>query len=78
MKVPNRRVILYSFYKKPVANSSTILARSAITEKMKASTFSNEILRRLKITSTLVDIFRTEEIITNFIGELEAMGYPLE
>ena len=67
--------VLYKFYKKKVANHLTILNRSAMPEKVKIATFSSEIIRRLKTTSIHVSQMETEEILTNLMDDLAAMGY---
>ena len=73
-----KKNIFYRFFKKPLASPLTILQRSAMPESVKVATFTQEILRRLKCTSTGVSQDQTEDILLDFMSELEAMGYPLE
>ena len=44
----DKETLLYEFYAKPMARKLTLLKRSAMPEKMRVSTFSAEILKRLK------------------------------
>ena len=69
--------VMYSFFQKPMVNPMTILERSAMPNKTKVATFSSEITRRLRTTSTAVSQAKTEEILMKLMGELEAMGYSL-
>ena len=68
--------VLYEFYKKPVAAKLTILQRSAMPERMKISTMTAEVLRRLKCTSLGVGRAKQERILKEFMNDLAAMGYP--
>ena len=58
-----------------MTNPLTILERSAMPEGVKVATFSSEILRRLKTTSTGISQEESEEIILDMMDDLTAMGY---
>ena len=47
-------------------------------KNMKVATLSNEIVRRLKCSSTSLNTQTLESIVKNYMRNLEAMGYPLE
>ena len=70
--------ILYKFYSKSMANPLTILKRSVMPEGVKVALFSNEILRRLKTTSTLLSSWEFESVLNNFMDNLDTMGYKVE
>ena len=63
------------FYSKPVTNPLTILQRSAMPEGTKVATFSNEVTRRLKTSSTSLSRTTMEKILGDLLGNLEGMGY---
>ena len=46
-----KRIILYKFYRKPVATKTPMNARSAQPQQMKMQTATNELLERFKTTS---------------------------
>ena len=66
-------VILFAFYKKPMANKCANLKRSGIPEQMKVNTVVQECLRRLKNTSRELPLTEYEIVLRDFMGEL-AMG----
>ena len=45
--------MIYEFYRKPVSSKLTILKNSALSEKIKSSTISQEIIRRLSNTNMM-------------------------
>ena len=74
----DRRNGMYKFFSKPMANPMTILQRSAMPENVKVATISNEILRRLKCSSTALSKRTMETVISEYMGNLEGMGYTPE
>ena len=70
-----KETVMYEFYKKPVAAKLSILQRSAMPERMKVSTMTAEVLRRLKCTSLGVGRDQQERILKDFMNDLTAMGY---
>ena len=61
-----------------MAAKLTILSRSAIPTNTKVSTASEEILRRLKRSSTALGQDEIEEILINYMDELAGMGFTME
>ena len=55
----------------------TILKQSAITEGVKSAKISSEIMRRLKISPMGLSSSQIEEFLSEYMRELEAMGYDL-
>ena len=51
-----KKVILFTFYKKPMANRNSNRQSSAMPESMKVSMTSNEIQRRMKILQEIYHI----------------------
>ena len=72
----NQKQVMYKFYKKPMAATLTMLARSAIAEGTKVATASAELLRRLKRTSTYLGTETVEDILMKYMDDLAAMGFP--
>ena len=66
---------MYDFCKKPMARNITILERSAMPNRSKVATFTSEIIRRLKCTSTNVSKEGFETILIEYMDNLTAMGY---
>ena len=71
----DRHTIPYKFYTKPVTNSITTLQRSVMQENMKVATFFNEIIRRLKTSSTGVGSRTRRGSLGQMMGDLETIGY---
>jgi hypothetical protein len=70
----NNRVV-YKFYKKPMANKYTMMARSALSDKVKRSTMTNEALRRLLCCSSNLDESSRKEVMEDFAKMLRRSGY---
>ena len=68
----------YEFYKKPVSSKLTILKDSALSESVKSSTISQEIIRRLTNTSLEASQETKNRIIEEYISTLEDSGYSQE
>ena len=47
MAINSKNEVVHEFFGKPQANKFTMMARSALPEKVKRSTLTNEALRRL-------------------------------
>ena len=73
-----RRQILYSFYNKPMAAKTLMLTTSAIQENTKVATVSEEIHRRLKRSLMALSRSHVEEILLDYMDDLEAMVYSVE
>ena len=69
------KIILFSFFKKPMANKRSNLARAGLPEGSKASTASAEILRRMKTVSRELPDQELDKIIREYMTELRHGGY---
>merc|ERR1711954_493202 len=68
-------ILLYMFYKKPMASRYSMLARSAQPEKIKVSTAVAEFKRRCKTSSTFLPASTVEKITQDYPDELAGMGF---
>ena len=71
------RIILYQFFKKPMADRVPNRKDNALPEQQKVTTATQEIIRRFKLTSRAVPKEIIEQVLKEYMGELEAGGYPL-
>ena len=62
-----KKLILYTFYKKPMANRNSNRQSSAMPESMKVSMTSNEIQRRMKNTSRDLPYPILDRFLTNYM-----------
>ena len=60
-----KRVVLHSFYKKPMANRVPNVRESAAPEGQKLATISQEIIRRVKNTSRDLPVQEMERVLKN-------------
>ena len=72
---PEAEVILYDFYKKPVASPFTILYRSAVSAQIKRSTALMEGLRRMRNISDRLDKGYRVECLKKYMDTLRVSGY---
>ena len=70
-------VILFKFYKKPMASKTNNRYKGGIAEGSKIATGVQETLRRLKNTSRDLPDHVCEEILLEYMQELRESGYPL-
>ena len=68
-------IILFEFYKKPMANKRPNLQRAALPESSKVSTAVNECIRRFKNTSRDLPDSNIEDILKEYMRELRHGGY---
>ena len=71
-----KKIILFEFYKKSMANKCPNLYKSGIPDGSKRATASNEILRRLKNTSRELEDDTITSILKEYMSELALGGYP--
>ena len=64
-----KQVILFSFYKKPMANRVANLKRAGLPESSKVATATNECLRRLKNVSRELPKSELETILKAYMIE---------
>ena len=70
-----KNVIIFGFYKKPMANKCGNLKRSGLPEQQKFNTAVQEVLRRLKNTSRELSVTEYEVRLGDYMGELAMGGY---
>ena len=73
-----KKIIMFQFYKKPMANKCPNLQKSGIPEGSKRATASQEILRRLKNTSRELEPSIINNVLQDYMGELAMGGYPVD
>ena len=67
--------IKYSFYQKPMARKTVINKHSALSEKTKVSSLSQELIRRMKNTSESIQDDVRIEIVNDYSYQLLSSGY---
>ena len=67
--------VQYKFYRKPMANKYTMMANSAVSDKVKRSTMTNEALRRLWCCSSNLEEYKKVEVMENYARLLKRSGY---
>ena len=68
-------VIKHEFYEKPVASKLVMMSRSALPQRMKITTLTQEIIRRQKNTARNVGKKRRSEILTRLMVKMKRSGY---
>ena len=75
MAMDNNNKVMYKFYKKPMANKYTMMANSAVSDRVKRSTMTNEAMRRLFCCSDNLDPSIRVRIMEDFAKMLKRSGY---
>ena len=75
MAINNENEVEYMFYRKPQSNKFTMLARSALSSRVKRATMSNDALRRLLCCSPNLDEHKRVEVMEEFARMLKRSGY---
>ena len=75
MAMDNDNKVMYKFYKKPKANKYIMMANSAVSDRVKRSTMSNEAMRRLLCCSKNLNQSTRDEIMEDFARMLKRSGY---
>ena len=75
---PLKQVIHYEFYRKPMSRQTPLLERSALPDRVKVSTVSQETIRRLKNTSRELEVVHMNNIIEQYICDLKRGGFSQE
>ena len=73
-----QKVIMYQFYRKPMATRLGILRRSALAENVKVATACAEFRRRWRNSSPETPKEIMTEISKTYADELNGMGYRVE
>ena len=74
VRVQNNK-IEYMFYKKSMSNQLTSMERSAVPDRVKRCTHTQEVIRRLRNTSREIDWSIKAGIISEFCYSLLISGY---
>ena len=65
MAMDDNNKVKHKFYKKPMANKYTMMANSAVSDRVKRSTMTNEAMRRLLCCSTNLDLSRLPDEVAS-------------
>ena len=71
----NENKVQYMFYRKPMANKYTMMANSAVSERVKRSTMTNEALRRLLCCSPNLEEQKKVKVMEDYAKLLKRSGY---
>ena len=71
-----KKVILYKFFKKPMASRTNNLFRGGIALGSKIATGTQEIIRQLKNTSREIEHEQITTILMDYMQKLREGGYP--
>ena len=75
MAINEEEEVKYMFHRKPQSNKFTMMARSALPQRIKRSTLSNEALRRLLCCSPELEEHKKIEVMEEFAKMLRRSGY---
>ena len=75
MAMNSENKVFYKFYRKPQSNSRIMMARSALSDKLKRSTMSNEAMRRLMCCSPNLDDRERVKVMEDFAKLMKKSGY---
>ena len=67
--------VMFEFYEKPVASKLVVMEKSALPHRVKITTLTQEIIRRMKNTCRRLGKQRRAEIITKFMKKMKRSGY---
>ena len=70
-----KKVVLYVFYRKTMANNMPMHQRAAAPNQDKVQTCSNEFIRRLKNTSRSLKATIVEQVIKEYVWDLKRGGF---
>ena len=73
-----KRIIMFLFFKKPMANPCPNLRRSGPPEGTKRATVTNEIIRRLKNTSRELGPETIKAVPTDYLRQLAIGSDPVD
>ena len=71
---PDAQIILFEFYKKPMANKVTNRAINTLPEQQKVTGATQEVIMRMKNSSSHIPIHHTKDTLKQCMGELAAGG----
>ena len=75
MAINSENEVKYMFYRKPQSNRFTMMARSALSSRVKRATMSNDALRRLLCCSPNLEENKRVEVMEEYARMLKRSGY---
>ena len=75
VQVNSENKIIHNFYEKPTRNKKVILASSALSWTQKRSIHTQELLRRMKNTSVLLDEKVQNDHVSMYLLRMKKCGY---
>ena len=69
--------LMWEFYEKPMASKFVIMENSALPQRMKITTLSQEIIRRMRNTCRNISSKRRGEILSVYMRKLQRSGYSV-
>ena len=75
MAITNENEVKYMFYRKPQSNRFTMMARSALSSRVKRATMSNDALRRLLCCSPNLEEHKKVKVMEEYARMLKRSGY---
>ena len=70
-----KTIIKHEFYEKPMASKLVMMNKSALPHRMKVTTLSQEVVRRLKNTARSVGESKRRNILSNMMVKMRRAGY---
>ena len=68
-------MVLYKFFKTSITNKNIMMANSKVSEKVKRSALTNEVLRRLICHSPNLDDATRTKVLEKYAKTLKRSGY---
>ena len=75
MTMDTNNKVAYMFYRKPMCNKYTILSDSAVSDRLKRTSMTNEALRRLLCCSPNLEESLRNEVMEDYARLLRRSGY---
>ena len=70
--------LLYTYFEKPMANKKVMARKSAMGENMKIASLSQDLVRRMKNTSSRLPQSSRNEVVNQYTIKLASSGYSLD
>ena len=67
--------LLHSYYEKPITSKLVLMEKSALCARVKMVVMSQEVIRRMRNTSTRVDLDQRAAILSHFMTKMARSGY---
>ena len=76
--VKEDHMIMYTFYEKPMSTNQVLHKDTAMPENTKVASLTQDLVRRMKNTSELVDQEERNKVVDNYAQKLANSGYGKE